>query len=229
MNGQDILNQAAAIIKRQDIDRPLLLFFINAARRAVLRDRKIRRFNKLVAGVPHAGGVIDMTAQKIKNPRVVEWQHEDAGAKRVPLSEVYTYQQAMDIYGALTTPGSPTGYLEMGTLLYILPAPLAGQINIYGEFWPDDITDAPSSADVTTVEIPDALVFLGTAEYLDFLAEPDKAQYWRGRGMSIVDQYIRQWNAQEYDTTDAWRRAPFGKAPQGRRACTAADLNRGSW
>jgi len=47
--------------------------------------------------------------------------------------------------------------------------------------------------------------------------------------MSIVDQYIRQWNAQEYDTTDAWRREPFGKAPKGRRASTAADLNRGNW
>jgi hypothetical protein len=230
MTGQEILNQAANIIKRQDLDRTLLLFFVNTVRRAVLRDKKVKRFYKYQTNVTHSSGVIDMTAQKIKNPRKVEWQYVDAGAtKQVLLAEVYSYQQAMDLYSSLTATGSPTGYLELGTSMYILPVLTTGQINIYGEFWLDDIADTALSNDITTVEIPDALIYLGAAEYFDYLQEADKAGYWRKKGLALVDAYIAQWNAQEFDTTDAWRRQPFGRHITQRRKATTNDLEKGKW
>lgn len=230
MNGKEILDQAANIIRRQDLDRGLLLFFVNTARRAVLRDKKVKRFYQYRTGVPHVSGVIDMEGQKIKNARKVEWRYEDAGTtRRVFLSQVYSYQQAIDIYGELTVTGSPTGYLEMGTSLFILPAPTTGQINIYGEFWPDELADSAGSSDITTTELPEAWVYLGAAEYLDMLGEADKGQYWRRKGMALVEQYARQWNAQEWDTTDAWRRRPFGRPFAGRRPATVADMEDGKW
>jgi len=229
MNAQDIINQAINIIKRQDVtgdNRALLLFFINTVRRAVLRDRKIPRFFAYHENVPHNLGVIDMTAQYIKAPHVVEWEYSST---RTKLSEVYSHKDAADIYGDLSTTGNPTGFLRMGASLYILPVPTTGQINIYGEFWPADLTDSVSSSDITTVEIPEVLVYLGAAEYLDMLGETDKAQYWRQKGMTIIDQYVKQFQGQAADTADLWRRWPFGRPLSGRRPATTADLGKGSW
>lgn len=233
MNGQEIINQAIGIIKRQDVtgdNRTTLLFFVNTARRAVLRDRKIPRLFQYVTNVPHSSGVIDMTDRKIKSPRTVEWQYTEGGTvKRVQLAETYSYKEAIDIYGDLTTTGSPTGFLRLGTSLYILPVLTTGQINIYGEFWPEEIADSAASSDVLTAEVPEAWVYLGAAEYLDMLGEKEKAAYWRQKGDAIVERYIEQFANQAFDTADAWRRGPFGRPLTGRRPATTSDLERGKW
>lgn len=212
MNAKEILDNAANIIRRQDMDRDLLLFFINTVRRTVFRDKPVRRFYAYRQNLTTVNGVIDMSAMKIKNARVVEWVNTNPGGiiTKAYLQRLLSYKQAMDMYGSLSATGTPKAFLEMGTTLQVLPVPTDGEINIYGEFWPDDLTDSIASSDITTIEIPEALVYMGAAEYFDMLGEADIAQYWRQKGLVIVDAYLKQLNKMDFDGYDVWKRKPFG-------------------
>ena len=227
MTGEEIVNLAVSIVRRQDATiRTEMITYINSARKAVLRDQKINRLYRYVTNVPLGSGVIDMAAQLIKSVRVVEY---DNGTTKTKLAQVYSYQEVVDLYGSLAASGTPTGFFELGASLYILPAPTAGTINIYGEFWPADLADLPSSADITTVELGDAWGYLGAALYFSVMQEFDKAQYWQQIGLAAMQKYIAQGTQQAFDTTDAWNRRPFGVPLRGRIPATAADLDDGGW
>lgn len=241
MTGKEIVDFAIQIIKRQDVtdaNRTFLLSCINLARRSVLRDKTVERFMGYKTDIANTDGVIDMTTMKIKNPRYVEWQYtaDDDTVKRILLHEIYSYKQAMQMFGSLTATGNPAAYLKLGASMYILPVLLTGQINIYGEFWPDELADSAASSDVTTVELPEAWAYLGAAEYLDTLGEGDiNVDLLRKKGQYIVEQYITQWSAQKGETYDLWRRKPLGKGrtiPHGASSTSSGedfDFDMGEW
>lgn len=236
MNGKEILDRASNIIRRQDLDRSLLLFFINSVRRGIFRNKQVKRFFDYKENITCLNGVIDMAAYSIKSPRTVEYvvTADDGTVTKKYLARLMSYQQAMDIFGSLDAVGIPQAYLEMGTTMRILNAPATGQINIFGEFWPADLTDSNSSSDIITAEIPEALVYLGVAEYLDMLGEADKAMYWRNKGSALVDVYMAQLNSMDFNNYDAWKRRPFGRPASKTREVsytgyTIDDLDMGEW
>ncbi|MDR3563289.1 MAG: hypothetical protein P4N41_16715 [Negativicutes bacterium] len=235
MNSKEILDNASNIIRRQDLDRGLLLFFVNTVRRAVLRDKPVKRFYDYRQNLETVNGVLDMSALGIKNARVVEWfrQNDDGTVTKVALTKLISYRQAIELYGSLDAVGDAEAYLELGTTLRILPVPTAGEINVYGEFWPDDLTDSSASTDIMTAEIPEALIYLGVAEYFDMLGEADKAQYWRQKGLTLADGYVAQLNSQDFDGCDVWKRRPFRwhwpEKVSYNSGFTLEDLDLGEW
>jgi hypothetical protein len=238
VNGKEVMDHAANILRRQDLDRNLLLLFINTARRAILRDKPVRRFLSYRQDLPVVSGLIDAGASRIKSAHVVEWFRDngDGTTVKVYLAKLFSYRQAMELFGSLMSIGEPQAFLEMGTDIRILPAPIpgSGQINVYGEFWPEDLSDSPVSSDVTTVEMPEALIYLGAAEYFDLLGEAQKGQYWRQKGLAIVESYLAQMQKMEFEHYDVWKRRPFGKGSRKTRAVnysgfTLEDLDMGEW
>lgn len=53
--------------------------------------------------------------------------------------------------------------------------PTVGVINIYGEWYPEDLSNSEDSEDGLSKEIGDIIVYAACAEYFDFLMEPEKA------------------------------------------------------
>jgi hypothetical protein len=226
MTGKEIVDLATSIVNRQEsTTRSELLSFINSARKSVLRNQKIMRLQQYKT-VPMVSGVIDMVAQSIKSTRMVEY---DNGTTKAKLGEIFSRQQATDIYGDFATTGTPSGYLEEGTSLYILPVPTTGNINILGEFWPASITDSSSSSDITTIELGDAWAYLGAAAYFNAKGEEKKGQYWQQVGLVELSAYLEQDNKRKADNADIWRRRPFGIPGKGRLPATEADITDGKW
>ena len=196
MNAKEMLDKAEKILARQDIDRSLLLFFMNTIRRAIIRDKEIFKFQQYLTNVIIVDGVIDTTALNIKAVKVVEY---DKGSIKVPLTKLENYATAREYYPDFNKAGEPEYYFEQGTSLYILPVS-SGVINLVAEVWPADLTDSMTSADVTTAEIPEAWIYLAVAEYFDYFDETDKGNYWRQKATVLLEQYITQLYKQEtYD------------------------------
>lgn len=189
MNGKEMLDKAARIIARQDVDRDLMLMFMNIARKAILRDRDIPRFYARLNDVPVVGGIINTVPLNLKSAKTVE---HSSGGKVIPLEKIATYDGARRKYPVFSQSGTPQHYLEMGTEIYVLPVPTSGTISIVGEVWPNDLTDSTTSSDITTIEIPEAWIYLAAAEYLDYFDENDKGNYWRQKGTVLIEQYITQ-------------------------------------
>ena len=220
MDAKTMLDKAKSIIARQDVDRTLLLFFLNMVRKATLRDKDISKLYG-VKSVAYANGVISDTS--IKHAKTIEYI---SGSTITKLKKLRNYDEAKELYPDLTITGNPTYYLEVGTEIWIIPVPATssvandggdfsattdtldfggfvegesvsfGTVTIYGEFWPADLTDSTSSTDIMTVELPEALIYLAAAEYLDYFDETGKGTYWRDKGMFIIDKYIEQTNTQ---------------------------------
>ncbi|SCM82402.1 conserved hypothetical protein [uncultured Sporomusa sp.] len=194
MHTKEMLDKAVKIIARQDIDRDLMLFFMNTARRAIIRDKDITKFQQTLFAVPHVSGAIDLAALNIKGVKVVEY---DSGMDKRLLTKLENYATARRYYTDFARTGRPEHYFEQGTKLQVLPAPAAGTINLVAEVWPIDLVDSTTSTDVTTTEIPEAWIYLAVAEYFDYFDEGEKGNYWRQKGSVLVEQYIAQLNAQE--------------------------------
>jgi hypothetical protein len=189
MNAKEMLDKAVKIIARQDVDRDLMLMFMNLARRAVLRDRDITRFYARLNDVPVVNGAIDTVPLKLKSAKYIEYGQ---GAKKTPLAKIADYDTARKEYPDFTVPGDLRHYLELGTSIIILPSFTGATVNIIGEVWPDDLLDSVTSIDITTTEIPEAWIYLAVAEYFDYFDEGDKGNYWRQKGVLLVDNYIEQ-------------------------------------
>lgn len=212
MNAKEILDYAEKIIKRQDIDRELLLFFINSTRKAIVRDKNIRKFSQYFSNINITNGVIDLTPFNIKGIRSVEWQ---LGDSKIRLDKLYSYEDAIDIYHTLDKVGSTRHYLEMNGQLYLLLVPTEGTININAEVYPSDLSDSINSKDMLTNDLGDAWVYLGAAEYFDMLGEVQSGQFWRQKGMFIVDQYLKQMRIHDTNGVELMNRDPFGSTPTG--------------
>lgn len=191
MNTKEMLDKAEKIIARQDVDRALLLFFMNTARKAVIRNFYIPKFVQYLTGVPFANGIVDTASLNLKAVQVVEY---DDGTNKFPLKKLRNYAEARERYPDFSQKGTPEDYLELGTKIYILPVPDKGTINLLAEVWPADLTDDVMSSDITTVEIPEALIYFAVAEYFDYFDEADRGSYWRRKGSVILQQYVTEQN-----------------------------------
>lgn len=219
MNGKEILDVASNIIKRQDLDRALLLFFVNSTRKAILRDKQLRKLFTYIEDITMVNGKVDLTPYNLFYIKTVEWQVTDAVTgeeKKVRLEKLISYNDAIDIYHSLEKVGSPKHYLVLGNYLHILAIPVEGSINIYGEVFPANLEDTLYSSDILSHEIGEALVYLGAAEYFDMLGENNSGQFWRQKGMYIVDQYVKNLKLQDSEDINLMARDPFGGTPTGK-------------
>lgn len=198
MNAKEMLDKTIKIIARTDVDRSLMLFFMNTTRRAVLRDNEIPKFTQyllnVLVEVGVTGGVINTAAINVKSVETVEY---DAGTKKTPLTKFSNYDSARYYYPDFTKPGIPRHYLLLGTKIYVLPLPITGTINLIAKVWPTDLTDSETSSDILTTEIPEAWIYLAVAEYFDYFDENDKGNYWRQKGSVLVQQYINESNYED--------------------------------
>lgn len=200
-----MLDQASNIIKRQDLDRSLLLFFINSTRKAIVRDTYIPRLNKFIQNIEVIEGWV--TVPNLKNPSTVEFELDEFKHRLLRLN---TYDDAIILFGDPNAIGAPSHYMMLENKLRIFPMPPEGMINVFGEFFPDDLTDSVISEDVLSIEIPEVLIYLGSAEYFDMLSEPQKADYWRKKGTTMFAQYLKQLRIQETEHVEMLARDPFG-------------------
>ena len=220
MNGQEIVTMCSNIIKRQDLNVPLLLQFINQQRRYILRSTYIYRIQKWVTNLEPEDGFV--RTQGLKQARYVEWnpQPEDnvetdfntngTMKRKKKLFPLNTIQEAFEIYDNVDAIGEPMYYVVMQGGLKIVPAPPIGVINIFGEWYPEDLRNSASSEDGLSKEIADIIVYMACAEYFDFLMEAEKANLWRQKGVSLLEQYQKEIKRQMTDDRPLFARDPFG-------------------
>jgi hypothetical protein len=192
------------IIKRQDIDTDLLLQFINQQRRAVFRSTYLYKLDKWIKNIEPEDGYVEVP--NLKQARYVEYSLDN---KRKKLFRLNTYGEVMEIYDSMDEMGEPQYYLVLSGQLRLVPIPIEGLVNVFGEFYPDDITNS-NTEDVLSKEISDAIVYLGCAEYFDMLGETDTANFWRSKGQSMLAAYMTEIKRQMTDDTELLARDPFG-------------------
>ena len=220
MNGKEIVTMCAAIIKRQDLNEDLLLQFINQQRRFILRNKYLYRIQQWRIGLEPEDGFV--RTKGLKQARYVEWnpKPEDnvildietngIGERKKKLFPLNTIQEAFEIYDNVDAIGEPMYYIVMQGGLKIIPAPPIGVINVFGEGYPEDLTNDEKSEDGLSKEIGDVVVYCACAEYFDFLNETDKANLWRTKGQMLLEGYISEIKRQMTDDRPLFARDPFG-------------------
>lgn len=220
MNGKEIVTMCAAIIKRQDLNEDLLLQFINQQRRFILRNKYLYRIQQWRIGLEPEDGFV--RTKGLKQARYVEWnpKPEDnvildietngIGERKKKLFPLNTIQEAFEIYDNVDAIGEPMYYIVMQGGLKIIPAPPIGVINVFGEWYPEDLTNDEKSEDGLSKEIGDVVVYCACAEYFDFLNETDKANLWRTKGQMLLEGYISEIKRQMTDDRPLFSRDPFG-------------------
>ena len=220
MNGKEIVTMCAAIIKRQDLNEDLLLQFINQQRRFILRNKYLYRIQQWRIGLEPEDGFV--RTKGLKQARYVEWnpKPEDnvildietngIGERKKKLFPLNTIQEAYEIYDNVDAIGEPMYYIVMQGGLKIIPAPPIGVINVFGEWYPEDLTNDEKSEDGLSKEIGDVVVYCACAEYFDFLNETDKANLWRTKGQMLLEGYISEIKRQMTDDRPLFSRDPFG-------------------
>jgi hypothetical protein len=108
------------------------------------------------------------------------------GKRKKKLFPLNTIQEAFEIYRNVDAIGEPMYYVVMQGGLKIIPAPPIGVINIFGEWYPEDLTNSDDSEDGLSKEIGDIIVYAASAEYFDFLTEPEKANLWREKAKNLL-------------------------------------------
>lgn len=226
MNGAEIVTMCSNIIKRQDLNEDLLLQFINQQRRHVLRAMYLYRIQKWVTGLEPEDGFV--CTQKLKQARYVEWNPDPEDnveidfntepnkwngidkKRKKKLFPLNTIQEAFEIYNNVDAIGEPMYYIVMQGGLKIIPAPPVGVINIFGEWYPEDLTNSINSEDGISKEIGDVIVYLSCADYFEFLEEPEKSKMWREKGSSYLEEYKKEIQRQMTDDRPLFARDPFG-------------------
>ena len=193
----------SAIIKRQDLNEDLLLKYINQERQAALRETYLYRIQEWRRNLEPEDGFL--RTPRLKQARYVEYDPSPqdniaiSNSKKKKLFPLNTLQEAYDLYDNVDVAGEPMYYIVLQGGLKIIPMPTVGVINIYGEWYPEDI-QKDDTEDSLTKEISDIIVYNACAEYFDFLAEPEKGQLWRTKAQE----------RQMTDDRDLFARDPFG-------------------
>ena len=220
MNGKQIYDMCAAIIKRQDLNKDLLLQFINQQRRYILRKTYLYRIQKWEIGLEPEDGFV--VTKGLKQARYVEWNPDPEdnveidiktngiGERKKKLFPLNTIQEAFEIYDNVDAIGEPMYYIVMEGGLKIVPTPPVGVINVFGEWYPQDLSDSEKSEDGLSKEIGDVIVYYACAEYFDFLTETDKANLWRTKGQMMLEEYLKEIKRQQTDDRPLFARDPFG-------------------
>lgn len=214
MNGAEIVTMCSNIIKRQDLNVDLLLLFINQQRRVVLRSTYLYRIQEWRRNLEPEDGFVK--TPNLKQARYVEWDpspHDNVAystSRKKKLFPLNTIQEAYDIYRNVDVAGEPLHYVVMQGGLKIIPMPTKGVINIFGEWYPEDLKNSTDSNDPLSKEIADIICYFAVAEYFDFLMEAEKAQLWRQKGQMMLTQYLSEIKRQQTDDVEMFARDPFG-------------------
>ena len=205
MDGKEILDRAVAIIARTDVDRPQLLFYINGAMKDILRDKPMARFQNGITFNPVSGIV---SIPNLKNIYMVRWDND---VSKAVLKKLPSIEYAYGMYESLEESGVPVYYFLNDNGIRIVPAPLdTDHILVVGEYWPSDLTDDISSTNIYSMNMPLALAYIGAAEYMDFLQEEKRGEYWRGKGLTLVDAFLKALKLQEMTNINNMPRDPLG-------------------
>lgn len=240
MTGNEIINMCSAIIKRQDLNRDLLLMFINQQRRFILRSNYLYKIQRWITNFEPEDGFVNTNNPSVgvlKQARYVEWNPDPEENVAIDFSEhpyyengidgetiqksgrkkkllrLNTIQEVFEFIDNVDAIGEPAYYVVMQDGLKIIPAPTVGVINIFGEWYPPDLVDTTESLeqdDKLNKEISDVIIFNACAEYFDFLEEYEKAQMWRTKGQAQLDAYLLEIKRQMTDDRDLMERDPFG-------------------
>jgi hypothetical protein len=212
MTGKQMLDMCSSIIKRQDLDRVQLLFFINNIRRNAMLNVVLFPNTTTKNITFDTLGEFSISANKIKAVKSIEYVV--AGGARQLLSKLTSYEQARRSFDFSGT-GTPVAYLEYGDTVKLLPVPQDGAIEVYAEFHKDDVTDTTATIDPITNDLAEALVYLGSAEYFDMLDELQKGNFWRQKGSAMLTQYISHLKHRQADNLGIMDRDPFGNLGLG--------------
>ena len=213
MKGSEIVSMCDKIIKRQDLDTDLLLMFINEQRKMVLRSTYLYKLLQWKRNLEPEDGFI--TTPNLKQVRYLEWTPDEQdnvsyeSTRKKKLFRLNNLQEAYEIYDDVDAIGEPLHYVVIQGGIKIIPAPSIGVINVFGEWYPDDIKN-DDTEDVLNKEISDVIIYLGCAEYFDFLAETDKATYWRNKAVQLLQAYQTEIKRQITDDRELFARDPFG-------------------
>ena len=212
MTGSELVTMCSKIIKRQDLDTDLLLMFLNQQRRVVFRSSYLYKLDKWVRNLEPEDGFVSIS--NLKQARYVEYiPQEDNGELvstiRKKLFRLNTMQEVYEIYDNADVVGEPVHYIVVNGGLRVIPAPSIGVIDIFGEFVPEDMGN-DSTEDILSKELPDAICYLGCAEYFDYLGETDKGALWRAKAGVMLKAYLSEIKRQMTDGKDMCARDPFG-------------------
>lgn len=117
MTGREIVNMCSAIIKRQDLNVDLLLYYINTQRRTVLRENYLYRIQEWRRNLEPEDGFL--RTPRLKQARFVEYDPEPydniavSSSKKRKLFPLNTLQDAYDIYSNVDVAGIPMYYIVM--------------------------------------------------------------------------------------------------------------------
>lgn len=229
MTGQQMINLCTNIIKRQDINTDLLLSFINQQRRIVLRQNYLYKIQKWVTGLDPVNGFVELDT--LKQARYVEWNPDEddntptnpttnptaqngiTSNRRKKLFPLSNMQEAFEFIDNVDAEGEPQYYVVLQGGLKIIPAPTKGVINVFGEWYPEDFENTPTSLakkDAIAKELSDIISYYACGEYFDFLNEPEKAELWRQKGNAQLLVYKAEIKRQITDDREMFARDPFG-------------------
>lgn len=207
MTGKQILDMCNSIIKRQDLNRPLLLFYVNNVRKNYLRAAYVFPNLQTKATAYDVIGTFSISANRIKAIKYIEYV-STAGV-RTTLTKIPGYDQARQSFDFSGT-GVPICYLENGDDIKLLPVPTEGTIEVTAEYYRPDLVDDSTPVDAPTEEISEGIVYLASAEYFDMLDEIQKGQFWRQKGNILLKEYISHLKLRQSENTDLMGYDPLG-------------------
>lgn len=210
MNAKEILDKAQLVVKRQDFDRTLGIFLLNTVLKDFIRDNRLPLFDTLSFISYDIYGQISMKRNNIKNIINIEWVN--LSLQRKLLTRIKDYESARMNFD-FSEVGEPVGYVIIGDIIKILPIPSEGSIEIYAELYSTDLVDSVQSTNAITEEIGNALVYLISGEYFDMLQEEDRGKYWKSKGATLIEKYVRYLKNKQLQNIDILRRDPFGNNP----------------
>ena len=207
MTGKQMLDLCQKIIKRQDLDRPLLLFYLNSIRKSVLRSTYIFPNEQTKECTFNSDGEIGVSSSLIKNVKYVEFETDDS--ERIVLKKIAGYDKARSMFDFSET-DNPSHYVEVGDKIILLPIPESGKVFVTGEFYLSDVQDDTNDVDQHTADISDGLVYMATAEYFDMLDEVQKGQAWRQKGIQFLAEYVKHLKLRRSENLSMMNYDPFG-------------------
>ena len=212
MNGKLLLDLCHKIIKRQDLDRPLLLFYLNSVRKSVLRSTYDYPNEQTKQCAYGENGEISVSGNSIKNVKYVEFVTDDE--ERTVLRRIAGYDAARNMFD-FSENDNPTHYVEFGDTLILLPVPESGEVYITGEFYLPDLQDDTNPVDQHTDDIADGIIYLASAEYFDMLDEVQKGQVWRQKGIQFLNEYVKHLKLRRSENLVMMNYDPFGNLGLG--------------
>jgi hypothetical protein len=212
MNGAALINRTIVLLARTDVDRDLLLSFMNDNIKDALRSKS---YYFLQDSLEYSvlDGVI--SCPTLKNPRLVRWTDGDLSVK---LNKIPDIKEVYQKYADPTESGTPAHFVVKGKTMQIIPAPSdATSVLVAGEFWPVPLEDTATSTNLFSEEIPNFLMYYGAAEYMDFLQEEKRSTKYFQKAFGVLTQWAKENRNQEMSGINNMPRDPLGNLGYNQR------------